>query len=125
MSDHAIAGALDAVDAFFHDPVAQKAYLDREMIRMDIQSGLRASREEGRVEGRVEGREEGRAEGREEGRAEGRVEGRVEGIEEGREETLSRNVRSILSHNYSIEETAKLLNLPIDDVRRVAGNTIH
>ena len=92
MSDHAIAGALDAVDAFFHDPVAQKAYLDREMIRMDIQSGLLASREEGREEGRKEG--------------------------------LSQSVRAILSHNYFLEETAKLLNLSIDDVRRVAKNAV-
>ena len=109
MSDHAIAGALNAVDAFFHDPVAQKAYLDREMIRMDIQSGLRASREEGRVEGRVEGR----------------AEGREEGIEEGLEKGLSQSVRAILSQNYSFEETARLLKLPVDDVRRFAGNTIH
>ena len=113
MSDHTIAGALDAVDAFFHDPVAQKAYLDREMIRMDIQSGLRASREEGREVGREEGREEGLERGLE------------QGLERGFEKGLSQSVRAILSHNYSIEETAKLLNLPIDEVRRVAGNTIH
>ena len=81
--------------------MAQKAYLDREMIRMDIQSGLRASREEGREEGLEQG------------------------LERGFEKGLSQSVRAILSHNYSLEETAKLLNLPIDDVRRVARNTIH
>ena len=74
------------------------------------------AKEEGREEGRAEGREEGRAEGREEGRAEGREEER----EEGREEERRKNILNMLRMRYSVTCIGKALQIPDDDIIKVA-----
>jgi len=58
--------------------------------------------------------EKGRAEGRKEGRKEGRAEGR----KEGRKECRAEMILSILK-KCSVEETAALLNIPIEEVMKI------
>lgn len=59
-----------------------------------------------------------RAEGREEGMAEGLEKGRAEGLEKGLEEGRSQMVRNSLKYGNSIEQTALILGLSIDEVTR-------
>ena len=70
-------------------------------------------------EGREKGRKEGRKEGREEGRKEGRKEGREEGIKEGRINTLSNIAKSLKSKNKSDKEIAELLNITINELKKI------
>ena len=63
----------------------------------------------------------GKAEGRVEGRAEGRVEGRAEGRADGKAEEKERSILSVLNNGVSEEETARLLDLAIEEVRQVAA----
>ena len=67
----------------------------------------------GKAEGRVEGKAEGKAEGRAEGKAEGRAEGKAEEKE--------RSILSVLNNGVSEEETARLLNLAIEEVRQATA----
>ena len=66
-----------------------------------------------------EGREKGRKEGRKEGREEGRREGREEGIKEGRINTLSNIAKSLKSKNKSDKEIAELLNITINELKKI------
>ena len=66
-----------------------------------------------------EGREKGRKEGRKEGREEGRKEGREEGIKEGRINTLSNIAKSLKSKNKSDKEIAELLNITINELKKI------
>ena len=54
MQDSAIMGAMNAAGAFFRSDAERRRYIDRELIRMDWESGMSASREEGRAEEREE-----------------------------------------------------------------------
>ena len=64
--------------------------------------------------------EEVMAMGKAEGRVEGKAEGRAEGKAEGRAEEKERSILSVLNNGVSEEETARLLNLAIEEVRQAA-----
>src|SRR5579884_4036800 len=90
--------------------------LNREEIRAMFElEDLRKSRvwQEAHDEGREEGREEGRAEGREEGRAEGR--------EEGQTWAKKDMVHKLLAKGMRQKEIATLLDLSVQEVRRLAA----
>ena len=55
------------------------------------------------------------------GKAEGRVEGKAEGMAEGKAEEKERSILSVLNNGVSEEETARLLNLAIEEVRQAAA----
>ena len=55
------------------------------------------------------------------GKAEGRVEGKAEGRVEGRAEEKERSILSVLNNGVSEEETARLLDLAIEEVRQAAA----
>ena len=63
----------------------------------------------------------GKAEGRVEGKAEGRAEVKAEGRAEGKAEEKERSILSVLNNGVSEEETARLLNLAIEEVKQVAA----
>ena len=50
----------------------------------------------------------------------GKAEGRVEGKAEGKAEEKERSILSVLNNGVSEEETARLLNLAIEEVRQAA-----
>ena len=52
MHDPEIVDAMDAAGAFFKNDAERRRYIDSELIRMDRESAMDASREEGREEGR-------------------------------------------------------------------------
>ena len=52
MHDPEIVDAMDAAGAFFRNDAERRRYIDSELIRMDRESAMDASREEGREEGR-------------------------------------------------------------------------
>ena len=78
--------------------------------------GLKREKEgiqKGRQEGRREGRQEGRREGRQEGRREGRQEGIIESV-----------IKFIKKGKLSYEEIADNFDMPVDEVRKLAAQTL-
>ena len=59
MSEAAIRNAMDAARVFLSSTEERRRYINRELFRMDQESGLISARQEGRREGRQEGRVEG------------------------------------------------------------------
>ena len=55
---------MNRTDRFFENEIERRRYMDAEIARMDYESAMKWSREEGRQEGRLEGRLEGRQEER-------------------------------------------------------------
>jgi predicted transposase/invertase (TIGR01784 family) len=67
-----------------------------------------------------EARQEGRAEGREQGRAEGRAEGREQGLEQGQALARKQLIGRMVAKGMTVKQIAALLDLPAQDVRRLA-----
>ena len=67
----------------------------------------------------IEGKEKGRAEGRAEGRTEGRAEGRAEGMTEGMAVLIS----NMKKNGKSVEEIAKLIELPKEEIEQFLAGT--
>jgi predicted transposase/invertase (TIGR01784 family) len=98
--------------------------LNREEVRRMFQlHDLRKSRvwQEAHEEGMEKGMEKGRVEGMEIGRAEGMKKGRAEGMEKGKIQTHRELIQRLIAQGKSLHEIAKLLNLSLARVRRLAN----
>jgi predicted transposase YdaD len=82
---------------------------------------LSAATAEGRAEGEAKGRAEGEAKGRAEGRAEGRVEGEAKGRAEGVLIGQQKVALKMLRLGHGIEEVAALVELDVEEVRRLSS----
>ena len=78
-------------------------------------------RAQGREEGRKEGREEGIAIGEAQGREEGIAIGEAQGIAIGMEQGKRLFVRALLKKDFTLRQIADHLELPLEEVRRLAG----
>ncbi len=100
MSEAAIHTAMDAARLFLSNTAERRRYINREMVRMDHESGLIHAHREGEQKGLQEGKEIGLQEGKEIGLQEGKQIGLQEGTTAG-EEKLGRLIQILIrDHDF-------------------------